>query len=89
MFPKILVHLKIQYLWMAGSCATNILHPASLGVAKNNPGAIPGVNKGALGSSWKKPVLNFLLLFGFFTMKVMFWFKYWGKYWFLSMDDGR
>ena len=54
MFPKIMVHLKIQYLWMAGSCATNILHPASLGVAKNNPGAIPGVNKGALGSSWKK-----------------------------------
>ena len=37
---------------MAGSWATKMLHPASFGVEKISPGAIPGVNSGALGSSW-------------------------------------
>ena len=38
---------------MAGSWATKMLQPASFGVAKKSPGAIPGVKSGALGSSWK------------------------------------
>ena len=43
---------NIQYLWIAGSWATKMLQPASLGVTKKRPGAIPGVYNGALGSSW-------------------------------------
>ena len=54
---------SIQYLWMAGSWATKMLQPASLGVTKNRPGAIPGVYSGALGSSWKFYIRNFIVFY--------------------------
>ena len=72
-FPKsggrygfLLLILSTQYLCMAGSWATKMLQPASFGVAKNSPGAIPGVKRGALGSSWN----NFIRYLGVLTMKV-------------------
>ena len=65
---------KIQYLWMAGSWATKMLHPASLGVTKKRPGAIPGVYNGALGSSWIFRIGNYILVF-LLTMKRTFWLR--------------
>ena len=55
-------YLSTQYLCIAGSWATKMLQPASFGVAKKRPGAMPGVKRGALGSSlWRKLYYYFII----------------------------